>query len=249
LPSPYSTAGTLINRAAVQIGLGSSPDPYSSADPNFAQLCEYLAVVGDELKQLANWPQLRKECVITTTGATLYPLPADYQEMLDQSGWNRSTQIPLGGPLSSQQWQYLKARQVGVTFNVLFRQNPQSMELFTPSTGVTIAFDYLSSSWAQDAANSANLDTAGAPVGDKNAPTQFGDLVLFDPLLVVRGLKVQFLQAKGMDTTVARGEYELRLAQEIGAGTGAPVLNLGRRAMTTDRLLDGANMPIRGWGS
>lgn len=158
----WSTAQTLINRAAVQLGLATGPistmtDPFASIDPNMIQLCDYLTSLGDDLTIYHNWPQLRRECVISTSpGTNFYNLPADFHEMIDQSGWNRSTRMPLAGPATVQEWQYLKSRAPSLLINVVFRlagdvsNTVQTIEVnpnASPPTA-TIAFEYISTFWA-----------------------------------------------------------------------------------------------------
>lgn len=242
----FATAGSIISRAALQLGLGSIADPYGSQDANFLSLVEFLNVTGDDLVLEHDWSQLRKEFTFTTVAnQTLYALPDDYHEMLDQTGWNRSTRLPLAGPLSSQQWQYLKARQVGIVFNVLYRLGQQQIELFSTTTpvGATCALEYISSYWTLDASLVGSQTT-----GSKRLPTQSTDLVLYDPLLVIRGLKLKWLEARGFDTTVALADYEKTLTHVTGIDKGSAVLSLHKRAMTGDRLLDLANIPITNFG-
>ena len=51
------------------------------------------------------------------------------------------------------------------------------------------------------------------------------DLVLFEPILIRRFLKCKFLEAKGMDVTAARIEFENMLGSRTGKDEGAPILN------------------------
>jgi hypothetical protein len=118
----WDTAGSIINDAAIEIGLAPVADPYTSTDPNYIQMCGLLKSVGRELVHQRQWNHLRGEHTFTTVlGQSVYPLPDDYHNMIDQTWWNRTNRLPLGGPMSAQEWQYLKARLVGVVFTVLFR--------------------------------------------------------------------------------------------------------------------------------
>ena len=245
---PYGTAGTIVDRTALQLGLGRSVngDPFGYTDPNFQQLCELLAMAGEELSRSAIWPQLRKSYSITTVaGQTVYPLPSDFGSMIDQSGWRQGTVLPMTGPVSECNWEYLKARQPGPILNVVFRQGDGTLEIAGASpAGVTVSFEYKSNAW---------VVKAGSPsgsAGNATAPTASGDTVLFDQALCIRALKLQFQTAKGMDTTAALAEYQRALSQQIGAARGAPIFNLaGRRRFISDRLLDPLNVSDTGYGS
>ena len=45
----YTTASDIVNRAAVQVGLAVSVDPFASTDPNFIKLVEYLNTAGQDI--------------------------------------------------------------------------------------------------------------------------------------------------------------------------------------------------------
>ena len=145
----YSDAKTILNRAAVQCGLAARVDPLDAVDPAFVQLVEFLNTLGDELNNRHDWSQAVKENTIVTAGsATSYDLPADFHEFTDQSGWNRSTRLPLIGPLSGQETQFLKARLSGVLINVAFRmKGNQIIFPIAPADGQTIVFEYMSDQW------------------------------------------------------------------------------------------------------
>jgi hypothetical protein len=242
----WPTAGEIINDAGVEVGLNSVTDPFSSYDGNYVQLRTLLKSCGRELVQARNWTYLRKEHTFTTVlGTSTYAMPTDMLRMYDQSGWNRTNRLPLGGPLSPSEWQYLKARLVGVVFTVLFRPMNQLINLYpdtdTPG-GYVIAFEYGSKYWLSSAATPTVLS--------KEAPTASDDLVWFDPLLITRALKLAFLKAKGLDTTAAEQDYAATLNAAMGMDNPGKVLNLNRTSMDPSNVLvGGQSVPITGFGS
>jgi hypothetical protein len=245
----YDTAKNIINRAALQVGiaqgtLASLPDPFASAstDGNYALLIELLNTLGDELNNKHDWTQFVKECTITTAGsATSYALPADFHEMRDQTGWNRSMRLPLVGPLSGQETQFLKSRLGNVIINVAFRLDGNLMVFpIAPANGQTIVFEYISSYWVQTAAS-----TTGPDLGTVTSAT---DTVIYDPALMVAGLKLSFLESKGFDTAKAEQRFKEQLAHCIGKNVGARILSLGGTGLNADRFLDTGNIPPMGFG-
>jgi hypothetical protein len=119
----FDTAGQIINDALVEVGLSSVTDPFSDLDPNVVQMQTLLKTVGRETLREHSWTILRKQATFTTVqGTPSYAIPSDFYVMEDQSGWNRTNRLPLGGPLSPQEWQYLKSRLVGVERTPLFEQ-------------------------------------------------------------------------------------------------------------------------------
>lgn len=158
--SPYATAGSIIAAVATQVGLSAGSDPYVSTDQNIQQMCALLSDCGGELWRLNEWTQLQQSVSFTTVaGIGRYPLPDDFGAMVNQAQWNRSNRLPMAGPLSPQLWQYLKAAQVGVVFNVLFRPAQNQLWLYpdtnTPG-GYNIAFEYRSRYWTVPAGTTAS---------------------------------------------------------------------------------------------
>jgi hypothetical protein len=91
-----------------------------------------------------------------------YALPSDFRKMIPQSGWDRSTLLPMSGPVSSQVWQYRAAVTVTASILVEFRLWQGLMYLTpTPTSAETIAYEYLSTYWVATASNT--LPTLDAP--------------------------------------------------------------------------------------
>jgi hypothetical protein len=242
---PWDTAGDIVNAAAVEVGLANVVDPFISTDANIKQMCWLLKSLGRDLVHMRSWNHLRKEHSFTTVlGQSVYSLPNDYHNMIDQTWWNRTNRLPLGGPLSAQEWQYLKARLVGVVFTVLFRPMDRAITIYpdtnTPA-GYDIAFEYNSAYW---------VSRTGAPdttIADE--PTLSSDLVWFDPLLLIRGLKLAFLKAKGFDTTSAQQDWNMSLDYVKGNDAPSPVLSLNRSQMGfREPLIGSQSVPITGFG-
>lgn len=239
----YDSAGTIIQRAGIQLGLGTIADPYASTDPKWIQLCDALRSAGSDLLAESNWTNLQKEVLFTTSGAaSAYALPSDYRSMLDQSGWDRSTFMPLVGPVSAQESQYLKARLVNVLFNIVFRIQGGILTFpIVPANGSEVAFAYLSKFWAM---------SSGSTDPDKARPTVSTDNVLFDPELALASVKLYWARDRGFDTAAFEERYDRLLDSAIGENAGAQILSLdGRRgSLGFDRMINGRNVPDGNWG-
>jgi len=107
-----STANDIMNRVAAEVGLEPVEDPWGSSQPEFRQMGYLLNIAGEELCQLYQWEFLMREHQVTTQSADTgdYPLPDDFLYMINQTGWERAENVPLFGPLSPQDWQYLLGR-------------------------------------------------------------------------------------------------------------------------------------------
>lgn len=159
----WPTAQTVVSQAALELGLiqsaGDLPDDvYATTDSNITQLLALLKKSGRALLDDYEWQQLRAEWSIRTVGDAqnprigAYALPPDFRGLVSQSGWNRTQRLPMGGPLSEQEWQYLASRLTGVVWTVLFRPMQGLIWLYPPTNTPTeqdITFAYKSKYWAR----------------------------------------------------------------------------------------------------
>lgn len=187
----WPTAQTVITQAALELGLAQSStelgdDVYALANSNFAQLTALLKRAGRELLDEAEWSQLRAEYSILTESAAdatsyqhsrfgAYLLPTDFYEMINQSGWNRTNRLPMGGPLSEQEWSFLASRLTGLVFTVLFQPRNGMLQLYPSQSvpaGQAITFTYKSRNWVQ---KQATIDAI--PTWTPSTRYKVGDLV------------------------------------------------------------------------
>lgn len=243
----YDTAANIINAAASECGMTAVTDPYASTDPAFIQLRNILTSAGRELIGLngnAGWQRLIKTFTLTTlvppdTG--IYDLPVDFGFMIDQTGWTPTNRLPLGGPLSAQDWTYLvNTNLASSTIYVSFRvaQGKFNILPMPPPTGVIINYEYMSRFWVATAAFPTVLA--------KDAPTASDDVILYEPILITKFLKLRFLEAKGFDTIAASKQFEVAFMQWTGNDISAPVLSMAR--MRTFPYLGWRNIPETGYG-
>ena len=239
-----STANDIINRAAVQCGLPKSNDPVGSTDETFVRLTELLNGAGQELVDLNPWQILQKPYQIVTTDLDTgnYDLPDDFGYMIDQTGWERSNAVPLGGPLSPQDWTYLKGLDlVSQTIYASFRLVDNKFAIYPqpPPVGLDINFEYISLYWTATQGDTTNrYDTIRSG----------SDLVLFDTNMTVRFLKCKFLESTGMDASSARMEFDLSFAGLIGKDVGSPVLNASNGSRGYPYLSPYRNTGDQGYG-
>ena len=219
--SRFETADTIINDTALEVGLVPANDVYSSQDENFIQLRGLLTVSGRELAQLNNWSILEEVFDLNTGDPApddgLYDLPADFDHMIDQTAWNRSGNVPVGGPLSAQVWSTLVGRDLGsTTIYASFRLTEGQVRLYpNPAPADTdLSFMYQSRNWVQEAGGTR-----------KDRPSIGTDVILFAPILIQKYLKVKWLSAKGFDITTASRELDNMMNSVQGKDTGAQVLN------------------------
>lgn len=237
-----TAAGDIINRVAVEIGLEPAVDPYSSQDPAFVQMRYLLNTVGEELVQAYPWELLIREAQINTlsTDTGNYPLPSDFLYMIDQTGWERSQNVPLFGPLSPQDWQYLLGRDlVTSTIYASFRLQEGEIRLFPqpPQDGLNIHYEYVSKNWVLDPLTQTYKDSVSVRT----------DQPLYDKTLITRALKVKILDAKGWESAKAQADLNQTFSFLTGQDKGAEILRVGRR-IGVPYLNIWRNLPDTGYG-
>ncbi len=215
-----SSANDIINRVAVEVGIATTNDPVSSPDEAFVQLTGLINAAGQELVELHPWQVLTRVFSLTTQSSDsgTYDLPEDFNSMIDQTGWDKTNRVAIGGPLSAQDWSYLDGRDlVSQSIYASFRLVDGKFDLYPqpPPDGLEIRFEYLSRNWVEESGTQIRKDLV----------TSGSDTVLLDPLLMIKFLKVKFLQAKGFDYAPASVELDNVFNSRTGKDVGAPILS------------------------
>jgi len=246
----YDTAGNIINRAAAECGITPVTDPFLSADSAFKELVQLLISAGQEMLALFEWNKLNRKFEITfgTTpanpiGTGKFDLPNDFGWIIDQTGWSLSERLPLGGPMTAQDYAYLvNTNLANSTVFVTFRQNEGQFWVLPdpPPDGQQINCEYISRNWVQPTGTTSADDRT-------DAPTEFGDVVLYEPILIIKFLKVRFQEAKGFDTTASIGQFLTQFQSWTGKDASAPVLRMARSRLFP--YLGYRNIPETGYGS
>lgn len=241
------TAKDAIDSALAECGIIPPENPYQSQDDAVRQMTVLLNAAGRQLVRLFDWQLLQKELVIVTAESDTgkYDLPDNFDRIIDVSGWSRDQRVPLPGSVTPQTWQYLKGRNlVSSTIYMVFRQienqfwvYPQPPDAPVPYP-LTIAFEYMSRDWVIE----------GTSGGSRDKATGAGDLLLFDPHLISRYLKLLFRQARGMESTGAQNEFLQIFAQCTGQDTAAENLNVANMSQPYPYLDTWRNTPDSGYG-
>ena len=244
--SGYETVGAIIGKVAVEARIAAlSPaeiaafDPFASTDANVILLLRLLDDVGRDLSTEVKAHLQGQFAIVIQADTYSYALPADYGESVDETLWDRPGMLPLVGPVSPQDEAYLKSSGVPQTVLQPFRLQGNLITFPTlPAVGTTYYGFYYRRSWVQ---------TEGSGTGpDSDHITAASDYVLHDSELVIRALKLRFLEEKGHDTAAAEKRYASRLQWVKGATVGGRTLSLNRTSGF--RFIDTNNLPATGWG-
>lgn len=244
----FKTATDIINQVLVEVGLDAVSDPYSSTDRNVIKLRTLLNLAGEELVSLHPWEILVAEHSITTDSTTYpdgdYPLPSDFAYMMDQTGWNRTENLPLAGPLSGQDWAYVVGRSlVTSTIYASFRQWQGKFYLFPtpPPDSQNVVFEYISRNWVATSA------AAYTPAADE--VTTGTNVPLFEPIIISRYLKLKFRESTGDDTQAAQADFDQVFSFWTGKDKGGKVITVSRGGSNFPYLDTYRNTPDTNFGS
>lgn len=239
----YETVADIVTDAAQLLGLqtGAISNPFASTDQNIQQLLALLKSAGRALVAEHQWSQLEAEHTFSTVaGQDSYAMPADFDRHVDQTQWNRDSQLQLAGPLGAQGWQALKTLNTASSVQFYFRtQGPTLLLHPEPSDVQDLALEYVSRYWVKSAASS---------VRDKDKPTVATDVLFYDSRLLVARLRMDWLRAKQFDSTAATAEYLDMLAAAKNASRAAPVLDIAG-TLRGPRMIGWENLPPTGWGT
>jgi hypothetical protein len=238
----YETAQFIIAQVGGELGLTvPTTDPYQSSDPSIKRLCTILRGAGKQLLGMHEWQSQEVVFTLNTKlgDSGVYPLPADFTALTDQTGWQLNYFWPLRGPYSAQMWQrIINFPTTGIYVAFRIQNNQLWLWPQPPPVGITISFVYKSSYWTEDGVT-----------GDLKAfPTQGVDVINFDWLMMSAFLKVRYLQEIGHDTTSAMDNFKMIFDMMAGQSDGAaPELHLARSY--TYPYLNIYNIPDTGFGS
>lgn len=250
----FDTAADVVSDVALELGIVTSAieDPWAETDQNIIQLVALLKPVGRGILREREWSHLTNEYSLeTVAGQAIYYLPNDFRTMIAQTGWDRTNRLPLGGPLSPQEWQYLKGSGALTNLYLLFRPLQGIFQLSsgasTPAAH-TIYFEYMSNCWVFADVRTASIPIVPeAVVADQDGATAAANVICFDPYLFTRALKLRWLTAKGFDTTAAMADYEAALESAKSDDATAPVLSLSR-SFGQEPIIGPSNVPFTGFG-
>lgn len=239
----FDSAGTIINDAATELGLIPVADPIASSDPNFIKLEAYLKSAGRKAVGRRKWTFLRKETsIVTIGGQEAYALPADFVNLLPETGWDRTTRFPLGN-LSPFAWQYLKAISAGNIYRLYVRFMQNKLFVFGGASvpaGHNVFFEYESNFWA-------GLQGTVLPGGNTlEFPTDSNHVVFFDAQFMVKALKHEFALNSGLGD-VFKDDMDDAFEKAANKDGNMPKLSLVKRV--NDDLISGRNLPPTGFGS
>lgn len=242
----YDTAAEVIATAAVMCGLSSVANPYSSSDDAQIQLRTLLNQCGRELYAMHQWQQFVKTHSFSTGASPvstgLYALPSDFGYFINQTGWDTTNDVPLGGPATEQQYAYLVSTGLSSsTIYVSFSLANMSIRVLPAPApaNTTITFQYMSNGWVYEAGDTTTRSTKA---------DEADDVIMFEPVLISTMLALRYKQAKGLPSKDLLEQFQALFSLFTGVNSPAPVLNVAGR-LGFPYLNPWTNLPDSGYGS
>lgn len=242
----YETAEQIIESATVELGLQSVSDPYASLVTEQIQLRGLLNQCGRELAKMYQWQQLVEVATISTGASPVatgrYSLPSDFARMINQTGWNPTNNVPLGGPLTRQQYAYLIGTELNqttiyITFN--FAEGFFEVLPAPAPANTTITYHYLKNTW---------VNVLGGGTSFATKATNKIDVIQFDPILISKMLVARYKTTKGLPAQASMQEFQNMFDVLTGQDKPAPVLNMSGTA-DFPYINPWTNLPHTGYGS
>lgn len=213
------TALTIITKAVRRLGITAPTAVFSSTDDQVIQLRELMNEEGQELARAYPWKVLTTEQTFTTVAQAVQTsaVPSDFDWYINDTMWNRSTDIKIAGPVSPEEWQKMQALSSATLPNTVFRFRGSDILFYpSPTAGQTAAYEYVSKNWAQTSGGSG-----------LSAMTADTDTAKLDEALVALGVTWRFLQAKGLDYAESFRTYQMEVGKAIGRDGGRKRIYLG----------------------
>ena len=209
-----ATALKIIQTVAAETGL-PIPITLASTDAGTVQLVALLNSAGYESCIYYPWEFLQEKQIITGDGVTAaFPLPPDYLYQVDNTGNALDAPNSLFGPITPQVWSYNETNlMVGITTMYQIRDSLMQFNPIPPA-GVVYQWYYVRYTWVLDATGSFKAEV-----------TKDDDVPLFDWMLIVKYIKMKYMNAKGLNSAPVTNEFNNIWNSLMGKDTGAPVLN------------------------
>ncbi len=188
------------------------------------QVVQVLSLLNEEIEEVTRdfiLQGIQREATFVTTAAenqgpldTLAGTPVRF--VLNGIMWNRTTRLPIKGPLDPQIWQAMKASQLtGPIYEYRIRGN-DLLFLPVPTAGDTVAFEYVPEYVISDGDTPATM---------KQYFTKDTDTCLLPDVILLAGLRWRWKAEKGLPgAAAAKARYDKIVGNFVlRDGTAQPV--------------------------
>lgn len=234
-----STLLQIINRAQDELGLPRCTIVVASTDDMVRQLLAFANAEGFYLMRKFDWSFLQTLGTITTANGTSdYNLASDFDRFIPETVWDRTNQTRLLGPDIPAVNRAKIEGTIGVGIQKYYRRLGSQVRITpTPDAVTTIAYEYVSNKWARSSGSTAQTEFLAD-----------ADTSLFNPYLMILGIRWRWRSSVGVDAVAARIEYDEMREELQSSDNGGQVINMGR-APSLGQFMGMENVPDHGYGS
>lgn len=232
-----AATGTTTANSAVVTGLSST----TGLDSTYQVLGTginndvYVVSVDSPTQVTMSEPANVSGAVALTFCKVKYTMPADYGNMVPNTHWDKTQHWQMIGPMTAQQWEFLKNGFIATGPRVRWRRLGGYFQIWPAfSNAENLGMEYIS--------NSPVRDLNGVPKESFTADT---DTCIYPDGLMIVGLKHKYYEAKGLGDQY-KAAYESLLALSYANDAGTTVLQMAPRLDST--LIGWENIPDSGFG-
>ena len=209
-----------IQNALGEMGQNRPQVVVSSTDKEAQQMFSLMQALCDELAAQYDWQELLTSYTFATVpGQSAYRLPADCLRIVNQTIWDETAQEPVCGPRSNASWAVMRSGLGANAVRTNYRLQGSSLILLpTPTAVHTLSFEYITAKYVLNAGDNAQkMDFANDADG-----------FVFPDRLITNGLKLKYLESKGLDTSAALSDYNLALDAAKASNHSASPIRLNK---------------------
>lgn len=184
--------------AAREIGISKPGSIVGNTDPNAEKLLRYANKVGVRLMSVFPWQVLREEQTFTAIAGSEQTgiLPSGFNRFVPETFWDRTNVQLVTGPITSVQWQGLKAGSYSGPEKKFIYRGGSVYALPAFSGGEALAFEYITENWCQS--------SGGTPQAAFAADTDVG---LISEELITLGVIYEFEDGEGLPSDGSARDY------------------------------------------
>lgn len=218
---------TVVQGASVRLGLPRPTAAVGTTDNRILQLIDLANEAGRDLVDRYPWQKITKEKTFTTIAAETQTgaVPTDLSRIINETVFNRTETERVFGPLSAEEWQVQKARNVTAVENQFRIRGDAWLMYPAPSAGQTIAYEYVSTYW---------VDTNSDGTGDAAAYSADAHVSVLPEELVTLSVVWRFQQATGLDYSETFRKFEVAVSNAAARDGGKRRFSFGGSSITDD---------------
>lgn len=210
----------IVQKFCERTGLDVPETVMGNADPKIRQIRSLLEEEGKDLAKRGIWEGMVYEASLTTLaqedqGAMADIATNNFDYILNQTIWDRSTRLPVLGPLAPVDYQALKAL---VSTGPRYRWRLRGGRLLvnpSPPAGSTWKFEYVTKNWI------LNVSGVGCEYFDLDT-----DTTVFPADLAILGLRWRWKKEKGLEYAEDFRTYEMQVKDALGRDGGKKWLRM-----------------------